>query len=505
MRLPFIILLGSSIVSYAGSGQINGGGGSGTPSGYPPAASIVTNGATGLSLAGNLVGNATLASNVVSYAIGQTNLDNATWLAWTASQQSEFLSYNRGRWKKSAAKIASGQPLSIELDGSGLLQVGILDGVWTNLLNHFNLAGFKTYCELNLYAVNGTPAPIFVNGDDTNWYAPHCIFFTNTCALQLAITYPWNVVQVEYVQSPVGASFKLQTNNGIGGAYVDCGATFPAVGTNGALFLWTNNAVTSEGIQLVQTGPGTNIVPNMGAWNNTLSNSILVSERSASSSGWWNMNAVPTNWVGPIYAAQSPDIIFCQSIEGSALSVTTNFQKWIGFYTNWVPNADLVVCGTYPVINSGADIALQNSIMRTNVINWSISQGLDIAYFDGQSPFIDTNNSIARGFLTPVTGDPHYNPSGCGAYSFFLSDWLDFEGAQFLLPQNLSAGLTNNASGVILSGTFTGNGSGLTNVSASSLTGGVTTNLQFTDGAVGLLRTNTFYFTNGVLMKVTQP
>jgi len=51
--------------------------------------------------------------------------------------------------------------------------------------------------------------------------------------------------------------------------------------------------------------------------------------------------------------------------------------------------------------------------------------------------------------------------------------------------------------------TFTGNGSGLTNITSTSIAGGITTNLQFTDTLVGT--TNSLYFTNGILMRVTAP
>jgi len=51
-------------------------------------------------------------------------------------------------------------------------------------------------------------------------------------------------------------------------------------------------------------------------------------------------------------------------------------------------------------------------------------------------------------------------------------------------------------------GTIYGNGNGISNIPSTSITGGVTTNLQFTFNAT---RTNTLYFTNGILMKVTQP
>ena len=50
--------------------------------------------------------------------------------------------------------------------------------------------------------------------------------------------------------------------------------------------------------------------------------------------------------------------------------------------------------------------------------------------------------------------------------------------------------------------TFSGNGAGLTNIPSTSIISGMTTNLQFTFMTT---RTNTLYFTNGILMRVTQP
>jgi hypothetical protein len=70
------------------------------------------------------------------------------------------------------------------------------------------------------------------------------------------------------------------------------------------------------------------------------------------------------------------------------------------------------------------------------------------------------------------------------------------------LPNNPTLVIADN--GVMLAkGVYYGNGSGLTNIPSTSITGGMTTNLQFTDTA--LLRTNTLYFTNGILMRVTSP
>jgi hypothetical protein len=56
-----------------------------------------------------------------------------------------------------------------------------------------------------------------------------------------------------------------------------------------------------------------------------------------------------------------------------------------------------------------------------------------------------------------------------------------------------------------MAGYMIGNGGGLTNIPSTSITGGLTTNIQFTDTALLTPTTNTLYFTNGILMNVTSP
>lgn len=61
-----------------------------------------------------------------------------------------------------------------------------------------------------------------------------------------------------------------------------------------------------------------------------------------------------------------------------------------------------------------------------------------------------------------------------------------------------------STNGIVAGGTnvLKGNGGSLTNIAATNIVGGMTTNLQFTFMGE---RTNTLYFINGVLMNVTQP
>ena len=67
------------------------------------------------------------------------------------------------------------------------------------------------------------------------------------------------------------------------------------------------------------------------------------------------------------------------------------------------------------------------------------------------------------------------------------------------LAQLPAAVVTNNAANINLSGAFTGDGSGLTNLAANAIAGGLTTNFSV---LVPGGRTNTLCFTNGVLRAI---
>jgi hypothetical protein len=71
----------------------------------------------------------------------------------------------------------------------------------------------------------------------------------------------------------------------------------------------------------------------------------------------------------------------------------------------------------------------------------------------------------------------------------------------FTISANTNFSLINVTNSVT-AGSFIGNGTAITNLQATNVIGGVTTNLQFT---FNTSRTNTLYFTNGVLLRVTQP
>lgn len=276
------------------------------------------------------------------------------------------------------------------------------------------------------------------NNEDTNWYKTHELS-TNIGGTITAVfyTYPylWSVLEVDYLAWTNGASFKVQTNNGLGGSYSDVGgATFSGTSASsqqtGCSFFWTNTYAGALGWQVVQTTTGTNHLVNLACWNGTLSNSYTVGIQTASGS-YLYQELLPSNVIsGPIYSTWNPDLILWNSMEGTNAYFATNIGPWIQFYTNYCTNAAIVLCGTYRTIEDNPAMGsnpAQNMMIRSNVMNFATA-GANIAYFDGWTPMESTNNEIARGFFD-VMPPIFFNAAGYNAYGYMLDAWLGFGNA----------------------------------------------------------------------------
>ena len=109
-----------------------------------------------------------------------------------------------------------------------------------------------------------------------------------------------------------------------------------------------------------------------------------------------------------------------------------------------------------------------------SVVNGTLSSGCSIA-FDGGGVNVVRGNSCYGGIPTMVATN--------GGVAVFSDNY--------------------NIAGPVP--VISGNGHGITNIPSTSITGGFTTNIQFTDTAFATVKTNTLYFTNGILMNVTSP
>jgi hypothetical protein len=163
--------------------------------------------------------------------------------------------------------------------------------------------------------------------------------------------------------------------------------------------------------------------------------------------------------LGPIFQAWNPDMILFQAISGT--DDVTNFPPLASIYMNYMPNASVVVCGTYP-INPASDPAIvqQNSLLLQDCQRYGFS------YFDGHTPFIDYAHMVSRGLIW--FDGVHATPLGDDTYNDLLLEWLSlFDAAGVsVVTADTWTGLTNSNNYV---GAFSGNASGLTNITSASL------------------------------------
>lgn len=393
-------------------------------------------------------------TNVAIGTNGQTNFffNSGRYSSgfFTGNYYGGGLDFNRYIWQNAAQKIAGGKTFMIENDGSGLVGLGILDNDWVNLRTNFNFAGLKggvfdsppgsgvaVFCYWGAFSNVGT------GSKNTNWYTAYLLFTNTASSGQVWVSYPWNVLEIDYVANRFGGQYIIQTNNGEGGKFttvtdrvagVRKPVGFSAVSPTqvGRSFFWTNpfGPATMQ-VRVVQTVKGANILTGPGAWNTTLSHAFIVGSQSQPSSGAQWMLQVPTNSSGPIYAAWNPDIIFFEDYHSvpsdNPVNIETNFLHWMRFYTNWCRNAAVVVCGNYPTIGNSGTGGDQgyNHLLYTNVVNLA-GQGRPFAYFDGFSRFGNTNLERAMGFWQ---GSPdyfiHFGPGGMSAYGSYLCKWVN--------------------------------------------------------------------------------
>ena len=177
---------------------------------------------------------------------------------------------------------------------------------------------------------------------------------------------------------------------------------------------------------------------------------------------------------------------------------------------------------TFPIWTNASSFTFTNSnfILGNSCIAYKNS-AFSIA--EGYQSWASGSFGVAMGFRSRI-GDPTFSGvTGGVAIGYNVGTYNDYGVAMGQAVSNTMASSfawhdgfssTYNAhaiqsfnvmahGGIYLEGgTIYGNGNGISNIPSTSITGGVTTNLQFTFNAT---RTNTLYFTNGILMKVTQP
>jgi hypothetical protein len=376
-------------------------------------------------------GTANLALSTSFGSTDLTNLNNRTWIYEKAACLGDGLSLGRYSWTNTIAKLRQGKTIRIELDGTGLSSF-FFPGFIYNLTNQFPFAGFFNNCGIAPWGFNGVAQygnAGVSQGKDGWWYTLYCyttgIGGTNQ-ARDYQLSYntimPWDVLILGYAVYTNGSSFKVQTNNNNGGAWGDFSGTINTlgVGTNAAVWRGTNSAgPKSFGWQWCSLSGGTNRILSYGIYNSTITNGFMLGVQGEASAVVSDEVAISTNITAPIYAAWSPDLILWQDIDLTN-TLTTYLPTWASFYRTYVPNADVVLCDTYPAA-SDPTIPAQNNIIRTIAFQNGCS------FFSSYGSFESTNVMSSRGLLyTGGNGDPHY-PYAYPIYSYWLYRWLNLQ------------------------------------------------------------------------------
>ena len=418
----------------------------------------------------------TTSQNCSSVGSAETNLDNTAWMYFQAARLGDNQNAGRYDWTNAINKLRAGKTIRIEVDGTGLMALmfqyclsplkntlGQPAGMFNDICyGGGGLAGIFWPGPNNNFTWTWNSYVGYDTGLDSTWFAGALLFTNVQSAINIGVAnpmpYPWDTVEVDYYLFTNGATFKVQTNNNAGGSWGDVSGTISAkaLGTNTASWFWTNTLGAQQlGIQITNLSAGTNIILSVGAWNSTITNGFIVGLQLHAGSFNADELKPPSNCVATVYQSWNPDLILWENYNTTNV-LQTILPGWAAFYKNAVPNAGIVLCGTYPTLS--IDQTAPNQYIR----NIALLNGF--AYFDGQTPFESTNTIFARGLAMPGD-DPHF--AGCWPlWGCWLYRWLDLQ--DFYLQGGLPG--------------------------ANAITSGITTNI-LVDG-------HTFYYTNGILMSI---
>ena len=342
------------------------------------------------------------------------------------------------------------------IEGDGLASVGMFNGVITDLLTQFPVAGLLTPIPVYFQSqggFGGAASPYM----DTNWHNHYTLLPAVGSYNIWTVNLPWNVLELDYIAFPNGSTFKLQTNAAWNGVMADTGFTVNAYNATrtGKSAFWTNSAAMPWAFQVVQiSSSGSNIIANPGIYNTDITNGIIVGLQAgpASDGPQFNLLVDAVVWT-PIYTTWEPDMIIYESISGmeSGAPNPTSVTDWPQLFSFWrscSPSVDLVLCGIYPVTTTG-DLGDQanNQVLLTNAIYFNGS------YFDGYTPFVSPMMTVARGYAIP--GNVHYTPSGMAAYRSICHEVLESAMTLHLAILFLLAAFTLRANGGWVARPFT--------------------------------------------------
>jgi hypothetical protein len=371
-------------------------------------------------------------SNTVFASQDETNLDNTLWMYEKASRLGDFLNYGRFSWTNAISKLQAGGrngPITINLIGTGLMEY-FVETFITNLYvpglipfagggSEYNAPYFYNY-----YPGNGTYVQYVNSVTDPYWYGAYPAITNNTGIATILTSYPFNLIEIDYITAPDGcSSFYILTNSASGYNIASTSINGVSSTTNGASVWLTNSTgFWTGGYAISNNAAGTNRIVNFWAKNTTISNGWYLNQNYQNAGD--SVGAIftfQTNIVGPIFANNNPDLNVYQDIVSLYyLTNGGNFTKLVSLLRTFTPNAGNVFLGTYPA-TSGSDSSEQvPNLYMLSVVQTSAA----CAYFDSYTPFESTNVMNNRGFWTYT--DQVHALGAMGIWSYWVLRWLDF-------------------------------------------------------------------------------
>lgn len=374
-----------------------------------------------------------MAQTVVSNYIplNSTNFDLPTWKIYQASHLVDYNNLGRFAWPYALTNLRVGTNLTLEIDGTGFI-AWLRLGIITNFLPQAPIAGFATALYPWVYGLGSGGGAVWDNGKDAWTYGGATYLPTNGAYATYVggtTNFFWNVFGFTLSKWTNGGTVLIKTNNGSGGAYTTVITTnLSALGTNAVTIYWTNPIALSTysspaqlpGLEVMNSGTGTNWILNYCAFNTNITNGIIFGSMYNDSASLYQIMLPMTNFSYPIYQAINPQLILVQTIEGAA-GDTTNVPNLINFYRAVCPAANEVFCGVYPFPSDAGtgdtSATNQNAAMRAVCIS------NNVAYFDAYNPFVSTNLMSKLGLL--VGGDGTHLYAAFPVWAYFWCRWID--------------------------------------------------------------------------------
>lgn len=345
---------------------------------------------------------------------------------------------NRSILKPVWGKIYSNQPVTIlAYNGGGWISDGVLNYVYRELTNMLPVRGgfgkVISTADLNAYAgitwnssgTFQTNAALAIDGD---LWINHLVVLTNGASMTWAKAdgtvngATGQVFRLDYIHTPVGGDFKVQTNYLNSTTFSDAtvfsnGVALTTVSglgaTNGDNIYWTNLGQPTA-VRAIGTSVGTNYFVGPGNTATNLTNGIQWAAEFSDGANYDQAVRATTNTQGPIFKSWNPDLVLMPMWGDTQDNPDTYWLK-TNLFDVWIPNVPVVIVGLWPRVTD--EYAIRLAQRKTAL-------ALHMAYWDSVQLFNnDTNLMIQRGWLNPANS--HLPQAGFDVHSRGLSEWLD--------------------------------------------------------------------------------